>query len=105
MADFLVEKGELVCEFGGYAPLLEKEGLKVQFARLFDRMTELKGENGLTDWIQMFVKTPFTSMDSSLKEDIIRHAVQSLEQELYQDGKWYADYVRLRIRAVKICTP
>ena len=86
---------------GEYAPLLEQEGLQVRFATLFDRMTELKGEDGLADWIKMFVKTPFTGMDSSLKDHIIHKTVQSLKQTLYQEGKWYADYVRLRIRAVK----
>lgn len=134
IADALVEKGELVCEFGGYgnnalihhalqqefakhglsyhmpfyfptigeyAPLLEQEGLQVRFATLFDRKTELKGEDGLADWIRMFVKTPFEGMEVSLKECILRDTVQSLEPTLHQDGKWYADYVRLRIRAVK----
>lgn len=86
---------------GEYTPLLEQEGFQVRFATLFDRMTELKGEDGLADWIRMFVKTPFTGMDSALKDTIIRNAVQSLEQTLHHEGKWYADYVRLRIRAVK----
>ncbi len=86
---------------GEYAHLLEREGFQVRFATLFDRMTELKGEDGLADWIQMFVKTPFAGMNVSLKDNIIRNAVQSLEQTLYQGGKWHADYVRLRIRAIK----
>lgn len=88
---------------GEYSSLLEHEGIQVRFATLFDRMTELKGEDGLSDWIRMFVKTPFKNLDSSLQDHIVRNTVQSLESRLYHDGKWYADYVRLRIKAVKTC--
>ena len=41
---------------GEYTTLLEKVGFKVKYAILFDRMTKLNGEDGLADWIKMFVK-------------------------------------------------
>ena len=47
----------------------------------------------------MFVKTPFDGVDGV--EEIVSEAVEALRDELFQDGKWYADYVRLRMKAVK----
>lgn len=89
---------------GEYAAFLELSGFKVQYATLFDRFTELKGENGLYYWIYLFVKSPFTNVnvDEKTKEEIIKSAVSNLKNDLYKDGKWYADYVRLRAKAVKI---
>lgn len=84
---------------GEYAPMLERAGFRVEYASLFDRPTELKGDDGLADWIRMFVKVPFEGVDQ--KDEIIREAVESLRGELYRDGKWYADYVRIRMKAVK----
>jgi trans-aconitate methyltransferase len=87
---------------GEYSPLLEKAGFKVISTILFDRPTELKGENGMKDWIYMFVKTPFSVInDDAEKDAIIDNAVNNLRDILYKDGKWYADYVRIRIKAIK----
>lgn len=86
---------------GEYAALLEQAGFKVIYATLFDRFTELKGDNGLKEWILMFLKKPFEDVVVD-KERIIDNAVDQLRPELYQNGKWYADYVRLRMKAIKI---
>ncbi len=88
---------------GEYSKLLEEAGFKVTYATLFDRPTELKGGDGLKDWINMFVKTPFSIIDSEEeKEAIIDKAVANLKNVLYKDDKWYADYVRIRMKAVKM---
>ena len=85
-----------------YATLLETTGFQVKYAVLFDRPTELKGENGLKDWITMFVKTPFSVVEAEqVKEAIIDRAVEALRSDLYADGRWYADYVRIRMKAVR----
>lgn len=86
---------------GEYAALLEAGGFAVRAAWLLDRPTRLQGGEGLYDWIRMFVKTPFQGLDPALEEEIIRSAVSSLKGALYHEGSWYADYVRLRCRAVK----
>ena len=86
-----------------YAILLENTGFRVRYAVLFDRPTELKGEDGLKDWINMFVKTPFTVIKSEgEKEEIIDKAVGNLRGILYKDGKWYADYVRIKMKATRL---
>lgn len=87
---------------GEYAPILEKYGFRVEYAVLFDRPTEQKTENGLEDWIRMFVKEPFINLDVELKNEIIQETVKDLRHKLYIDGKWYVDYVRIRIKAKKI---
>ena len=87
---------------GEYAPILEKHGLTVLYATLFDRKTALIGEDGMKEWIKMFVTLPFESLDKVLTEEIIEEAVQELKPILYEDETWYADYVRIRIKAQKI---
>ena len=85
-----------------HAPVLEAAGLRVTYAVLFDRPTPQQGEDGLKNWIHMFVKTPFEGMDTDVREAIIQDAVASLRASLQQaDGTWIVDYVRIRIKAVK----
>lgn len=86
---------------GEYAPRLERAGFKVTDAFLFDRPTELFSNNGMADWINMFVKTPFDQVREEDRKAIVEGAVDRLRYPLQQDDKWYADYVRLRMKAVK----
>lgn len=86
-----------------HAPVLEKAGLRVTYAVLFDRPTPQAGADGLKNWIHMFVKTPFEGMDADIREAIIQDAVDSLRTSLQQaDGTWIVDYVRIRIKAIKV---
>lgn len=86
---------------GQYAARLERAGFKVTSALLFDRPTPLNGEDGLYDWLRMFIKTPFGQMGEDEKEAILRETVGELKSALYRSGVWYSDYVRLRCKAVK----
>lgn len=73
-------------------------------AFLFDRPTRLEGPDGMADWIRMFVKRPFDGLEAALSDELIAAAVDELgaDPELLRDGVWYADYVRLCMRAVKV---
>jgi len=86
---------------GEYTPILEQAGFRVEYACLFDRPTPQKGEHGLRDWIEMFVKRPFEGMGTADKEAILAEAENALKDTLCPDGTWIVDYVRIRIRAVK----
>ena len=86
---------------GEYAPILEKNGFKVSFASLFDRKTKLNGKYGLKDWINMFVTEPFKNIDHITANEIITNAVNKLKPILFENGVWYADYVRIRFKAQK----
>lgn len=74
---------------GEYAPMLERHGLQVRAALLFDRPTPQQTEDGLADWIRMFDKAPFAGVSEELQETIIREAVETLRPVLYHDGRWY----------------
>lgn len=86
---------------GQYAGRLERAGFKVTYATLFDRPTPLNGPDGLYDWLCMFIKSPFEGTDPAQREAILREVVEELRGELYREGIWYSDYVRLRCKAVK----
>ena len=74
-----------------YSAVLERHGLEVEFMVLFDRFTPLEGgENGLREWIAMYRpdnKRPIEEVEAELRGS------------LYRDGRWYADYRRLRFVA------
>ena len=87
---------------GEYAPLVEAAGLRVTHAFLFDRPSALTGPDGMADWIRMFVRRPCEGMEPALEARIVAEAVDELRPEMLRDGTWYADYVRLRMRAVRV---
>lgn len=88
---------------GEYASLLELYGFEVQYAAHFERPTELKdGEDGLKNWLRMFGNRIFLQIPHTNPNDIIELAEMKLRDELFKGGSWYADYKRLRLRAVKI---
>jgi trans-aconitate methyltransferase len=81
--------------------LLEKIGFTVSDVMYFKRPTKLEGEDGMTLWIHQFCDFFFQNIKDDLKEKIIVNAVESLRKTNYRNGDWYADYIRLRIKAVK----
>lgn len=86
---------------GEYTSRLEAHGLQVRYAILFDRPTKQVGEDGLANWIRMFNMLPFQRLDKVEQEHIIQCVVDELRPVLFEDGNWYADYVRIRIKAIK----
>ena len=89
-------------KIGEYSPILENYGFKVEYAVLFDRPTEQKTDNGLLDWINMFVKKPFENMNENIKNNITDDVVTQLKPILYKNNKWFIDYVRIRIKAKRL---
>ena len=53
-----------------------------------------------SDWIDLFIRTPFGGVDEGMRKEIIADAVERLRDKLFRDGKWFSDYVRIRGRAV-----
>ncbi len=84
-----------------YAGLLEQSGFIVTEARLFPRPTLLEGEKGLVEWMKMFVQAPFAGLDEALAEEIRQETAAALRPVLFREGRWYADYVRLRGKAIR----
>lgn len=88
---------------GEYAPVLERNGLRVTYAILFDRDTRVEGVDGVGDWIRMFLRNPFLWENISEEEsdEIIREVVKTVRPTLFRENGWHVDYVRLRMIAEK----
>jgi trans-aconitate methyltransferase len=87
---------------GEYATVLDRAGLEVTFAALFDRPTPLEdGENALANWLAMFGTCFTDALAPELREPFVRRVEESAAPRLRPDGVWTVDYRRLRIRAVK----
>ena len=84
-----------------YATLLESKGFRVMWCTHFDRPTLLKDNDGIKNWIRMFGK----SYLEKLNDDVINSVLQEVEEQMkptnYKNNQWYADYVRLRVVAMK----
>lgn len=87
---------------GQYTSALESEGLMVTFAKWYDRPTELADEDsGIKDWLRMFGKPFFKGVKGSDVEQIMTEIQDCLKPALFSNGKWYADYKRIRVVAHK----
>ena len=84
---------------GEYASLLEAGGFAVELAMLFDRPTVLDGDAGLADWVRMFRPAAVGAVGdrAAFLAALDLHG----RSTLYRDGRWWADYRRLRVRAVR----
>ncbi len=85
-----------------YAGLLEKNGFRVIVARHFDRPTPLDGQDGLKNWIKMFRNSVLEKIAPNEQDEFLNQIEQQAKHDLYQNGIWVADYVRLRMIAIKI---
>jgi len=81
--------------------LLESAGFTVSDVMYFKRPTKLEGEDGMKLWIGQFCGFFFKDLPNESRENITTKAVQRLKNTNYADGEWNADYVRLRIKAIK----
>ena len=57
--------------------------------------------SGIIDWLRMFGKVFMTGISEAEQDAIMLEVQDGLRDNLLIDGKWHADYKRLRIRAVK----
>jgi len=87
---------------GEYATELESAGFRVIMAQHFDRPTELADEkSGIMDWISMFAESFFENVQPEDKESIKNEVQVKVQSKCLKNGKWFADYKRIRIIAVK----
>ena len=84
---------------GEYASLLERQGMEVTFAALFDRPTPLEGEDGFRQWVRMFGWGVLAVAPEARRAAIVARAEALARADLYHDGAWRADYRRLRLVA------
>lgn len=101
-ANVEIEHGRIYPSIAEYARLLERYELQVRRAELFSRPTKLEDDNdGLRNWLLQFNLAPLEQIPSSKREAVIVGTQNKLRNSLFQNGNWFADYVRLRIVAIK----
>jgi trans-aconitate methyltransferase len=85
---------------GEYATLLENGGFRVRLMEHFDRLTPLDDcPDGIVDWLRMFGAELLAEVPNELRERVMRDAAERCRPTLFREGRWYADYVRLRVWA------
>jgi trans-aconitate methyltransferase len=88
-----------------YAGLLEKHGLEVTCATLFERPTPLEdGDNGLRNWLQMFGSVLLEKLPDAQRAQALAMVEQEARPTLCHEGNWVMDYRRLRLVARKTRT-
>ncbi|GAA4316970.1 methyltransferase domain-containing protein [Compostibacter hankyongensis] len=91
---------------GAYAALLEQTGFVLRLLQYFDRETLLEdADNGVADWLMMFGGALFEGIPEAEQQDLAREAQELLRPSCYRNGRWYADYRRLRFVAEKPLPP
>ena len=86
---------------GEYSSLLEKKGFRVTYAVHFDRNTFLNENDTIEDWLEMYAKNFFEGINTDAKKKLLEIISRELYSTNVKDGKWFIDYKRLRIEAVK----
>ena len=84
-----------------HATLLEAGGFRVARMEHFPRPTPLAGgPDGLADWVAMFGGSLTAGVPAARLGQVLARAGELAAPRLYRDGRWTADYWRLRFVAV-----
>jgi len=82
-----------------YTSLLERHGVEVILAELYDRPTILEdGDDGMRNWILMFGGHFLEGLDSEDEtQTFLQQVTDRMYPLLYNGTHWLADYRRLRV--------
>jgi trans-aconitate methyltransferase len=87
---------------GQYATVLERQGMRIEWAACFDRPTPLEGgKGGLQIWLDTFANGILAVLSADEEREVRSRTEAALRGQLYADGGWTADYQRIRVSAVK----
>lgn len=82
----LIESPWFFPSIGEYAGFLEKAGLEVTDATLFDRPTPLEGAEGMRNWIEMFGGHFLNRVPIGQREGFVQLVEGELRPTLCRDG-------------------
>jgi SAM-dependent methyltransferase len=83
-----------------YSALLKKAGFSVRSIALIPRPTPLPGD--VTSWLETFGESFLACLPPTERPAYLAEVREALRPELEDaEGKWTADYVRLRFAAIK----
>jgi len=84
-----------------YAGLLRSNGFLVARMEHFPRLTELTDcPDGVADWVRMFGNTMIDRIPAEVLPSVLDRVNELAATTLFRDGRWYADYHRLRFVAI-----
>ena len=87
-----------------YAARLEAQGFNVRSALLIPRPTPLPGD--LSDWLEIFAGSFTAALPPAERPGFLSEVEEALRPHLCDaQGRWTADYVRLRFAAVRPASP
>ncbi len=85
-----------------HTKILENNGFHIELIYDFDRPTPLPNEElGLRNWINQFFSSHLSKFTIENQDSILNLIEADLKPTMYIDGKWIADYRRLRVVAIK----
>lgn len=82
-----------------YRDRLESVGFSVGYIELIERPTPLP--TGVAGWIESVAHPFLAAVEPVDRDKLISEVLDRTRPFLYKDGKWFADYVRLRFSAFK----
>lgn len=83
-----------------FAELLQAKGFRVDSVDLFPRPTLLPGD--VSGWLETFAQAQLHPLQPTVRHRVIAAVVEELRPKMcLADGRWQADYVRLRFHATK----
>ena len=82
-----------------YRAKLEERGFEVREIALHPRPTELPG--AMEGWLQTFAEPFIKALPSAERAAFLTEVSAALRPELFAQGRWTADYVRLRFLAIR----
>ncbi|HET6422770.1 MAG TPA: class I SAM-dependent methyltransferase [Planctomycetaceae bacterium] len=83
-----------------YRGKLEHAGFRVDEIVLFSRPTPLPGD--ITGWLETFAPRFTVGLSPRDRTSLFNELADALRPQLFRDGKWIVDYVRLRFRAALV---
>lgn len=87
---------------GKYSSALEAARFQVKLAQCYDRHTLLQSSTyGVADWLDMFAGAFFEGIPEAEATAIKEQVQEAVRPYLFRDGRWYADYKRLRVAALR----
>ncbi len=93
------ERGNYYPTQEAYSNRLERHGFRVQRITLFARPTSLN-EAGMDGWLNTFYRGALDTLPEPMRKKVIDETVALLAPVLRDhEGRWTADYVRLRFAA------
>ena len=83
---------------GEISSMLEKNGVEVSSAALFDRPTPLnEGKEGLSNWLTMFGSRFLKGLTDTQIASVLEEVNQEVAPALWEKDHWVADYRRIRV--------